>query len=121
MEILLIYLRVFVVGGFICLIGQVLINFTKLTSARILLIFLLLGLVLEAFGIFEPIKQFGRAGATVPITGFGATLAKGAIEGAKNRGLFGAITGGIQAGAMGIAGAIFVGFIVALIAKPYTK
>lgn len=121
MEIVLIYLRVFVVGGFICLIGQVLINLTKLTSARILLIFLLLGVVLESFGIFDPIKQFGRAGATIPITGFGATLAKGAIEGARENGLFGAITGGIQAGAMGIAGAIFVGFIIALISRPHTK
>lgn len=121
MEILLTYLRVFVVGGFICLIGQVLINLTKLTAARILLIFLLLGLVLESVGLFEPIKQFGKAGATIPITGFGANLAKGAIQGAKEHGLFGAITGGIQASAMGIAGAIFVGFIVAIIAKPHTK
>lgn len=121
MEIVLIYLRVFVVGGFICLIGQVLINLTKLTSARILLIFLLLGVVLESFGIFEPIKEFGRAGATIPITGFGATLAKGAIEGARENGLFGAITGGLQAGAMGIAGVVFVGFIIALISRPHTK
>ncbi|NLL56545.1 MAG: SpoVA/SpoVAEb family sporulation membrane protein [Clostridiales bacterium] len=117
----LIYLRVFVIGGFICLIGQILINVTKLTSARILVVFLLLGIVLESFGLFEPIKQFGRAGATIPITGFGATLAKGAIEGVKKQGLFGAITGGIQAGAMGLSTAIFVGFIVALVSKPRTK
>lgn len=121
MEILLTYLRVFVIGGLICLIGQVLINITKLTSARILVVFLLLGLVLESVGLFEPIKNFAKAGATIPITGFGANLAKGAKEGAQEGGLFGAITGGIQAGSMGIAGAIFVGFIVSIISKPHTK
>ncbi|HOO23267.1 MAG TPA: SpoVA/SpoVAEb family sporulation membrane protein [Clostridia bacterium] len=121
MEIFLTYLKVFVIGGFVCLLGQLLINFTKLTSARILVVFLLLGLVLESVGLFEPIKQFAKAGATIPITGFGANLARGAIEGVKEKGLFGALTGGIQAGAMGISIAIFVGFVIALVSRPHTK
>lgn len=121
MEIFLTYLKVFVVGGFICLIGQVLINLTKLTAARILVVFLLLGLVLESVGLFQPIKEFAKAGAAIPITGFGSNLAKGAIEGAKQEGLYGAITGGLRASGAGLGGAIFVGFIVALLTKSHTK
>jgi stage V sporulation protein AE len=121
MEMLLTYLQVFVVGGFICLLGQVLINCTKLTSSRILVVFLLIGIVLESVGLFEPIKEFGKAGATIPIVGFGSNLAKGAIEGAKTNGLLGAIIGGTQASGAGLGGAIFIGFIVALISKSHTK
>ena len=80
------YLRVFLVGGLVCLIGQLLINLTKMTSAKILVTFLLLGVVLEAVGLFDPIKEYAGAGITIPITGFGSTLAKGAIEGVKEDG-----------------------------------
>lgn len=121
MEVFIMYLKVFAVGGFICLIGQILINLTKLTSARILVVFLLLGVLLEATGIFKYLKEFAGAGVTIPITGFGSNLAKGAIEGAKENGFFGAITGGTKAAAAGLSGAIFVGFIVALVSKSKTK
>ena len=121
MDIFLTYLKVFAVGGGICVIGQILINLTKITPARILVIFLLLGVFLEAIGVFKYIKEFAQAGITIPITGFGSNLAKGAIEGAKENGLFGAITGGIKAAAAGISSAIFIGFIVGLIAKPHSK
>lgn len=121
MEIFLTYLKVFAVGGFICLIGQVLINLTKLTSARILVVFLLLGVLLEAVGVFGYMKEFAKAGVTIPIMGFGSNLAKGAIEGAKNQGLFGAIVGGTKAAAAGLAGAIFIGFVVAMFSKSKSK
>lgn len=121
MEIFLTYLKVFAVGGFICLIGQVLINLTKLTSARILVVFLLLGVFLEAIGVFGYMKEFAKAGVTIPIMGFGSNLAKGAIEGAKNEGLFGALVGGTKAAAAGLAGAIFIGFVVALFSKSKSK
>ena len=81
------------------MIGQILINLTKMTSARILVTFLLTGIFLEAIGVFEHIKNFAQAGATIPILGFGSNLAKGAIEGAKSSGLFGALTGGVKAAA----------------------
>lgn len=121
MEILLTYLKVFVVGGGICLLGQVLINLTKMTSARILVIFLLLGVVLEALGVFKYIKDFAQAGVTIPILGFGSNLAKGAIEGAQTSGLFGALTGGVKAAAAGLGGAIFIGFTVGIIANAHSK
>lgn len=115
------YLKVFLVGGTICLIGQVLINTTKMTSARILVGFLLTGVVLETIGVYKFIKEFGGAGATVPIVGFGSNLARGAIEGTLENGLLGAITGGIEAVAGGIAGVIFISFIVGLISTSKTK
>ena len=121
MEIFLTYLKVFAIGGSICLIGQVLINTTKLTSARILVVFLLLGVVLEAVGVFKYMKEFAKAGVTIPIMGFGSNLAKGAIEGAQSEGLFGALTGSVKAAAAGLAGAIFIGFVVALLSKSKTK
>ena len=112
---------VFAIGGGICVIGQLLINFTKITSARILVIFLLIGVLLEAVGIFEPIKNFAQAGVTTPIIGFGSNLAKGAIRGAKEKGLLGAIVGGTEAAGAGLAGAIFIGFVAALVGKPRSK
>ena len=115
------YLKVFLVGGTICLIGQVLINTTKMTSARILVGFLLTGVVLETIGVYKYIKEFGGAGATVPIVGFGSNLARGAIDGTLENGLLGAITGGIEAVAGGIAGVIFISFIVGLISTSKTK
>ena len=115
------YVRVFLVGGLVCLIGQLLINLTKMTSAKILVTFLLLGVVLEAVGIFDPIREYAKAGITIPITGFGSTLAKGAIEGVEKEGLVGALTGGMSAAAAGIASAIFFGFLISLIFKSRTK
>ncbi len=120
MEIALTFLKVFLVGGTICLIGQILINLTKLTPGRILVIFLLAGVVLQAFGLYQPLVDFGQAGATVPISGFGYLLSKGAIEGAQE-GLFGALTGGIKAAAAGLVAAIFFGLINALIFRSHSK
>lgn len=121
MNIFLQYLVVFAVGGIICVIGQVLINLTKMTSARILVIFLLLGVLLQTIGVFEPIKEFAQAGITIPIIGFGANLARGAIESALQKGLIGALLGGTTAAAAGLAGAIFIGFVVAVFATSKTK
>ena len=115
------YLQVFAVGGLVCLIGQVLINLTKMTSSKILVTFLLIGVVLEAVGIFAPIKRFAAAGITVPIVGFGSTLAKGAIEGVEKYGLMGALTGGMQAAAAGLSSAILFGFLISLVFKARTK
>lgn len=121
MTIFLTYLKVFVIGASICTVGQVLINLTKLTSSRILVIFLLTGVLLEAVGIFTYLKEFAKAGATIPILGFGSNLAKGAIKGAREEGLIGALLGGTEAAAAGLAGAIFIGFLVSLVSKPKTK
>ena len=121
MDIFLRYLQVFVTGGIVCLLGQILINKTKMTSARILVTFLLLGVVLEVTGAFSYIKAWGGAGITVPITGFGSSLAKGAISGAKLGGIMGAISGGYKAVAFGLVSAIVFGFVFALIFKARTK
>ncbi len=121
MNVFIDYLLVFAVGGGICVLGQLFINYTKMTSARILVIFLLIGVVLEACGVFESIKEVAQAGITVPITGFGSNLAKGAIKGARENGVLGAIVGGTKAASAGLAGAIFIGFLSALVAKPKSK
>ncbi len=115
------YIRSFLVGGTICIIGQIILDTTKLTPAHILVSFLTLGVILGGIGLYEPIVEFGGAGASVPISGFGNTLAKGAIKGAKSKGLIGAFTGGITAASGGIAAAIFFGYIMALIFNPKTK
>lgn len=115
------YLKAFLVGGIICIIGQIILDTTKLTPAHILVSFLTLGVILGGIGWYKPIVEFGGAGATVPIVGFGNTLAQGAIEGAKTKGLIGAFTGGISAAAGGIGAAIFFGYIMALIFNPKTK
>ena len=115
------YLWVFLIGGFICMLGQVLIIYSNITSARILVTFVLIGVLLQAFGIFDPISEFAKAGINVPIIGFGASLAKGAISVAQSKGLLGAFTGGLEATAGGIAAAILFAFIFALIFKSKTK
>lgn len=115
------YIWCFIVGGLICVVGQILIDKTKLTSARILVLFVTLGAVLTGLGVYQPIVELAGAGATVPLTGFGYSLAKGAIEGVRESGLLGALTGGIKATAGGIGAAILFGFISALIAKPKMK
>lgn len=114
-------LRCFVVGGLICIIGQILIDKTKLTPARILVLFVTTGAILGGLGIYKYIIDFAGAGATVPLTGFGANLAKGAIEGVKEQGLLGAFIGGVKASSGGIAAAVFFGYIASLIAKPKIK
>ena len=121
MEIFMTYLKVFAVGGAFCLVGQILINTTKITSARILVGYLLAGVVLETVGVFKYIRNFAHAGATVPIIGFGANLAKGAIEGTLGNGLLGAVTGGIEAVSAGIAAVIFIAFVIGVVAKSKTK
>lgn len=103
------------------MLGQMLIIYTNITSARILVTFVLIGVLLQAFGIFEPISSFARAGINVPIIGFGASLAKGAISGAQTRGLLGAFTGGLEATSGGIAAAVLFAFIFALMFKSKTK
>ena len=114
-------LKCFLVGGFICIIGQILIDKTKLTPARILVIFVTTGAILGGLGIYQYLVDFAGAGATVPLTGFGYNLAKGAIEAVKETGLVGAFTGGVKAAAGGIAAAIFFGYIASLISKPKMK
>ena len=116
-----ILLKCFVTGGLICIVGQILIDKTKLTPARILVIFVTLGTVLGGLGIYQYLVDFAGAGATVPLTGFGYNLAKGAIEAVKENGLVGAFTGGVKAAAGGIAAAIFFGYIASLISKPKMK
>ena len=119
-EILLMLLKTFVVGGAICTIAQILINYTKITAGKILVSFLLVGVLLQAVGLYEYIVDFAGAGATVPISGFGYLLAKGAMEGAKES-LFKAITGGITSAGMGITAAIVFGYIFAVIFKSKSK
>ena len=114
-------LRCFIIGGLICIIGQILIDKTKLTPARILVIFVTLGTILGGIGIYQKIIDYAGCGATVPLTGFGANLAKGAIEGVKTTGLIGAFTGGIKSAAGGISAAIFFGYIASLVSKPKIK
>jgi len=114
-------LKCFITGGLICVIGQILIDKTKLTPARILVIFVTTGAVLGGLGIYQHLVDFAGAGATVPLTGFGYNLAKGAIEEVQQHGIIGAFTGGVKAAAGGIAAAVFFGYIASLIAKPKMK
>ena len=111
----------FIVGGLICIIGHILIDKTKLTPARILVLFVTLGAVLGGLGIYQYLVDFAGTGATVPLTGFGSNLAKGAIDGVKESGLLGAFTGGVKASAGGIASAVLFGYLASLISKPKMK
>ena len=115
------YLWSFIVGGLICVVAQILMDTTKLTPARILVIFVVLGAVLGAFGLYDKLIDIGRAGATVPLPSFGNSLAKAAIKGVKEKGLLGAFIGGIEGGAGGITAAIFFGYLMACIFNPKTK
>ena len=121
MEIFLTYLKVFLTGGIICTIGQILIDKTKLTPARILVLFVTLGVILTGLGIYDYIVEFGGAGATVPISGFGYTLATGVMEAVDEKGFFGIFIGGTTATAAGITAAIIFGYLAALISKPDIK
>lgn len=115
------FLKAFVIGGLICVIGQVLMDTTKLTPARILVSFVVAGVALGALGIYKPLAEWAGAGATVPLTGFGYTLAKGTKEAVENQGLLGALTGPLTSGAAGITAAVLCGLLVSLIAKPKEK
>jgi len=114
-------LRCFIVGGLICVIGQILIDKTKLTSARILVLFVTVGTILGGLGIYPYLVKFAGCGATVPLTGFGNNLAKGVMEAVKQNGFLGVFTGGLKASAGGIAAAVFFGYIASLISKPKMK
>jgi len=115
------YIKAFLVGGALCLIGQILIDKTKLTPARILVSYVVIGVLLSAVGIYEPLVEFAGAGATVPLTGFGHTLAKGVKEAVQEKGFLGILTGGLKATAGGITAAVFCGLLVSLIFKDKDK
>lgn len=115
------YLIVFGIGGLICMIGQILVITTKITTARILVLFEMIGVFLAGIGVFEPISAFAKAGVNVPIIGFGASLAKGAINAVKAQGILGVFTGGLASVAGGIAAAVGFGFLFGSIFKARTK
>lgn len=120
-DLILTYLKVFITGGIICMIGQVLIDKTKLTPARILVVFVTLGAILTGLGIYQHIVDFGGAGATVPISGFGYSLAKGVMQEIDNVGFLGIFIGGVKATSAGIAATVFFGYFCALFAKSDIK
>ncbi len=121
MEIFLDCLNAFWVGGLFCAVGQIIIDKTKLTPARILVAYVVLGVVLTAVGVYKPIIEFAGAGASVPLTGFGYSLATGVEKAVAEQGLIGALTGGLTATAGGITAAILFGFIASLASKPHIK
>lgn len=115
------YIYAFVIGGLICVIGQVILDNSKLTPAHILLSFLILGAIASSLGLYEPLVELAGAGATIPLSGFGHALAQGAIEASSDEGFLGALTGGLKATAAGIAAAIVLGYFMAIIFKPKSK
>lgn len=121
METVIMYLKVFLVGGALCLIGQILIDRTGLTPARILTLYVVSGLVLGALGLYEPLAEFAGAGATVPLTGFGNALAKGVRKAVEEKGIIGAFTGPLCASAAGIGAAVFFGLITAALFRAKDK
>ena len=121
MDLLLTYLRAFFVGGIFCVIAQILIDRTKLTPARILVAYVVAGVVLGGMGLYQPLVEFAGAGATVPLTGFGYLIAKGVKDAVGESGLLGALTGGLKSAAGGIAAALVFGYLACLIAKGKPK
>ena len=115
------YIKAFLVGGAICVIAQLLIDYTRLTPAKILVSFVVLGVILGGIGLYEPLVKFAGAGASVPLLGFGNTLARGVREAVAEKGFLGVLTGGLKATAGGITVAIVSGLIVSLIFKPRDK
>ena len=115
------YLKAFLVGGILCLIGQIMIDKTKLTPARILVTYVVAGVVLGAVGIYKPLVEFAGAGATVPLTGFGYTLSKGVREAVDKEGFLGSFTGGLKATAGGITAAVFAGLLASILFKAKDK
>ncbi len=120
-QMILTYVKAFVVGGLICMAGQVLIDKTKMTAARILVLFVTLGVVLTSLGWYQKLVQFSGAGATVPLTGFGYSMARGVFDDVDKYGLLGAFTGGMRATAAGISAAVFFSYIAALAFRPKPK
>ncbi len=121
MDLIWEYLKVFLVGGALCVIGQLLIDYTRLTPARILTSFVVAGVILGALGVYGPLADWAGAGATVPLTGFGWNLAKGVKKAVAELGLLGAFTGGFTAAAGGLCAAVFFGFLISLIGKSRDK
>ena len=121
MELLLTYLRAFLVGGILCVIAQILIDKTRLTPARILVTYVTVGVLLGAMGFYKPLVEFAGCGATIPITGFGYSLAEGAKKAIAKDGICGILTGGLTGTAGGITAAVLSGLLVALIFKPKAK
>ena len=121
METFMSFLKTFLVGGGLCVIGQLLIDRTKLTPARILTSYVVVGVILGAIGVYEPFAEWAGAGATVPLTGFGNLLARGVRQAVEEKGLLGAFTGGFTSAAGGICAAVFFGFVAALCFKSKEK
>ena len=119
-EILMGFLKAFAVGGLICMIAQVVINFTDLTAGKILVVFMLSGVVLQGLGLYQYLVDFAGSGATVPISGFGYLLANGAIKGAE-KGLYGAVTGALSSASAGISAAVIFSFLMAMLVRAKTK
>lgn len=117
----MIFLKAFVVGGLICVVGQLLIDYTKLTPARILVLFVVLGVVLGGIGVYQPLVDWAGAGASVPLTGFGNLLVQGTKEAIAEKGLLGVLTGPLTAGSAGIMAAVLSGLVVSFLAKPKSK
>lgn len=115
------YVKAFLIGGLFCMLGQILMDKTKLTPARILVSYVVIGVFLSAIGLYEHVAEFAGAGASVPLTGFGHTLAKGVREAIREEGFLGIFTGGLKAAAGGITAAVFAGLIAGLIFKPRDK
>lgn len=115
------FLKAFLVGGIICVIGQLLIDFTKITPGRILVSFVVIGVLLGAVGVYEPLVKFASSGATVPLTGFGYALSQGVREAVGKDGITGAFSGGLSATSAGITAAVLLGLILSVIAKPKDK
>ncbi len=120
LDIVLMFIKAFLVGGLICTAAQVVINLTDLTSGKILVLFMLIGIALTALGLYQPLVEFAGAGATVPISGFGYLLANGAMKGAE-QGLFEALTGPLTAASAGVTAAIVFSFVMSLLFKSHTK
>lgn len=121
MDIVLKYIGVFVIGGLLCVIAQILIDKTKLTSARILVLYVVSGVVLTAIGLYGKLVKVGHTGATIPLTGFGYALCKGVFKAIDEKGFIGVLTGGLSAVAQGITMAVFFGIIASLVSKPKSK
>lgn len=115
------YLSAFIVGGLICVVGQIILDTTKLTPANILVTFLLIGVALGAFGLYDKLIEIGGAGASVPLPSFGNSLAKGVMKAVDEKGIVGILTGGIEGTASGVTAAVFFGYLVAVLFNPKTK
>lgn len=120
-NVLTTYINAFIVGGVICAAGQILIDKTKLTSARILVLFVTSGVILTALGVYQKLVEVGGAGATIPLSGFGYSLARGAFRDVESMGVMGAFTGGLKATAAGIAAAILFGYMMSVAFTPKAK